>query len=65
MSTRKEAWKGGSLGKAESILQPPPCCWPSLNLTVFQQVSDVSLVPVPYTNFAFISQEGLLLWVVD
>lgn len=34
-------------------------------LTVFQQVSDVSLVPVPYTNLAFISQEGLLLWVVD
>lgn len=35
------------------------------NLTFFQQVSDVSLVPVSYTNFPFISQEGLLLWVID
>lgn len=61
----------GGFGRAEAQVKATSTApsllhvLPGLNLTFFQQVSDVSLVPVSYTNFPFISQEGLLLWVID
>lgn len=38
---------------------------PAHSLTFFQQVGDVGLVSVPHPDLSFVSEKGLLLWVID